>query len=426
MNPHTLFYYPYSSFQDNQAPLLKAAALYFDKLYILDPEKASGGTIGAVTVADDVRLLEQEGILERIAPEEIVRQYERALATAIEADLRDREFLQLCQTSGKAEFWTLALAKVPKAIRDNPQHQEYAARKPQDQAMQWLMGDLPRHLVGYTVQDREPYEQFDETEVGAILEQHERLARQKPEIKIYDETQPSKDEIFEYRYADYPLPLGESIMINHALLAGLLHTKATPVTDDPFHSQVLSLKMKRARQIPDIREILEDRATKQNLLVLSTLTDRQLNLPAISARVGLEDILEYRRVHAGELDRARERLGWLARQMEERPWTREFEAELEHRIIPQIAEELNAVKQTRDSWLKSKRGGIALKVAGIATGAAATTLSFMLDPTPILPVVLGLAGSGTFPAIELALDWKQGKKEAMRNGLHYLLRFEAA
>jgi len=37
MSPHTPFYYPYNSFQDRQAPLLKAAALYFDKLVILDP-----------------------------------------------------------------------------------------------------------------------------------------------------------------------------------------------------------------------------------------------------------------------------------------------------------------------------------------------------------------------------------------------------
>jgi hypothetical protein len=213
-------------------------------------------------------------------------------------------------------------------------------------------------------------------------------------------------------------------MINHALLAGLLHTKATPVTDDPFHNQVLGLKMKRACQIPDVQQIIEDRATKQNLLVFSTLTDRQLNLPAISTRVALKEILEYRRAYSSELEHARDRFGWLARQMEETPWNREFEQEVDRKWIPQIAQELEGIKQTRDSWLKSKRGGIALKAAGIAAGAAATTLSFIFDPTPLVPVVLGLAGSGVFPAIELALDWKEGKKESMRNGLHYLLRFE--
>ncbi|NIP23698.1 MAG: hypothetical protein GWN67_06305 [Phycisphaerae bacterium] len=40
MNEHSIFYYPYASFRDDQVPLLKAVALYFDKLYILDPFKA--------------------------------------------------------------------------------------------------------------------------------------------------------------------------------------------------------------------------------------------------------------------------------------------------------------------------------------------------------------------------------------------------
>jgi len=39
MTEHNLFYYPYASFTNAQAPLLKVAAIYFDKIYILDPEK---------------------------------------------------------------------------------------------------------------------------------------------------------------------------------------------------------------------------------------------------------------------------------------------------------------------------------------------------------------------------------------------------
>jgi hypothetical protein len=46
MTDHNIFYYPYASFTNAQAPLLKIAALYFDHLHLLDPEKASGGTIG--------------------------------------------------------------------------------------------------------------------------------------------------------------------------------------------------------------------------------------------------------------------------------------------------------------------------------------------------------------------------------------------
>ncbi len=36
MAEHNLFYYPYACFTNTQLPLLKVAALYFDKLYILD------------------------------------------------------------------------------------------------------------------------------------------------------------------------------------------------------------------------------------------------------------------------------------------------------------------------------------------------------------------------------------------------------
>jgi hypothetical protein len=37
MTEHNLFYYPYVSFTNAQLQLLKVAALYFDKLYLLDP-----------------------------------------------------------------------------------------------------------------------------------------------------------------------------------------------------------------------------------------------------------------------------------------------------------------------------------------------------------------------------------------------------
>ena len=45
MTEHNLFYYPYASFTNTQLPLLKVAALYFDKLVILDPAGASWATI---------------------------------------------------------------------------------------------------------------------------------------------------------------------------------------------------------------------------------------------------------------------------------------------------------------------------------------------------------------------------------------------
>lgn len=408
MSSHNLFYYPYGSFYDRQAPLLKVVALYFDKLYLLDPEKASSAGIGVGEAAADVQLLEQHGILERVAPEEVLLTHEAALADAIRADLADPAFLQLCEASGRASSWTLALAKVPKAIRDDPSHQEYGARKPRDQAMQRLMGELPRRLV----QDGAGY-----SEVYAEVTQH-----LSAEQFVYTENRPGLREVVEYRYADYPLPLGESIMLNHALFGSLLHSGATPLTDDPFHSQVLQLKLQRARQNPEVRQILADRATKQNLLAISALSDAQLDLPMISPQVKLEDILEHRQRHASELQQVRDRLGWLARRIREAPYSKEFEAELEHTTIPDIAKDLEEARKARDAWLKSKRGRLALSAAGIAIGAAATIAGLVLSPTPLLPVGLGLISSAGIPSLELALDWKEGKQAAKENGLHYLLK----
>jgi hypothetical protein len=95
MTEHALFYYPYASFTNAQVPLLKVVALYFDKLYILDPEKATGGTIGIGDAARDVALLEKEGILVRLSPEEVLAKYEQEIAAAIRADLQDPEFIEL-------------------------------------------------------------------------------------------------------------------------------------------------------------------------------------------------------------------------------------------------------------------------------------------------------------------------------------------
>lgn len=47
MTEHSVSCYPYASFTNVPLPLLKAAALYLDKLYILDPVGANWATVGA-------------------------------------------------------------------------------------------------------------------------------------------------------------------------------------------------------------------------------------------------------------------------------------------------------------------------------------------------------------------------------------------
>jgi hypothetical protein len=404
MNEHSIFYYPYASFKEEQSPLVKAAALYFDKLHILDPLKASWGWIGPSRQDNHLIMLEQEGILVRVSPEEVLHKYESAITDAIRADLRDPEFLQACETSSRAGRWTLALAKVPKEIRGDPQFQSL------DRSMQRVMGDVSRELSSELGHYDEMYAEYSE---------------------VYDEYREGDAGPIEYRYADYPLPLGEAIMINHALFGALLHTGATPLTDDAFHNKVLDLKIQRALQMPKVRETLEDRAKQRQLkrdqLVLTALTD--VDLAIISPDMPMADILEYRHKHQDELQQARQELGWLAREVVHKPWSKEFADELESKTIPAIHRTLEKSRKARDAWLKSNRGKNALKAAGLAIGTAAATMSLVLSPTPLLPVavvigVLGLVSGTAIPGVELALDWKQGKKEAMGNGLHYLLELK--
>ncbi len=71
-------YYPYKSFTNVQLTLLKVTTLYFGNLVILDPIGASTYTIGADhVVRNAVRLLDDAGILQMVAPTDVLAQDEQ-------------------------------------------------------------------------------------------------------------------------------------------------------------------------------------------------------------------------------------------------------------------------------------------------------------------------------------------------------------
>jgi hypothetical protein len=411
MNNHEIFYYPYASFKEEQTPLLKVAAIYFDKLYILDPEKSSSGMIGIQDpkVAKDVALLEHKSvkIVERVAPEDIVEKYEKAIAKAVRDDMQDKEFIQHCATSNK-DYWTIALAKIPKGIRNDKKY------KPKDKAMQRLMGKVPREAADNAKR------LYDET-------YGERMSPIYDEKYVFDETVHGPTKEIEFRYADYPVELGESIMMNHALFAGLLHSNATPLTDDPFHNKALEIKIKRVRQIPELAKLLEDvqRADRirQNLLAQRVITDRQLQLPIIAPDQPLEKILEYRDKNKDLLSTTRKQLAWLAREIRQTPWTKEFDEEIHRNVIPkQIRPLLEENKKARNGWLKT---------AGMGIAVTAATAGLFINPVPFLSVpmfigVMALAGKHVIPGIEEILKWREQRKSKQESGMHYFLKYKAA
>lgn len=411
MTTHNLFYYPYASLTNEQLPLLKVAALYFDKLAILDPVGASWATVGADHVARDaITLLTKKnaGILEVVTPADVLAKYAGPLAEAVRRDMADREFLELCDAQAQAtgkQRWTLSLAKVPQQLQT-------------DQAMRHLMGDFAREVARDSGQFRE--------QAGVNSGEYYEYAERG---KAFDEYREGYGGNVEYRYADFPLALGEAIMMNHALFTGLLHSGATPITDDSFHSRVLAHKLQRIAQEPAIRQAIASSADQRKLkadeLAAAALTDAQITLPILHPAVPLAEVLEYRQKNPDALAKVRETLGLMARRIEAEPWSADFGQEIETKTIPELIGQLTDAAKARDAWLGTATTKSWLKAAGIAVGAASAVLAVVT--APVTPVALAIAGLGivsgsAIPGAEWLLDWRDGKKTIQENGLHYLLR----
>ena len=81
---------------DAQLPLLKTAALYFDKLLLLYPRDATWNLVGPDPAAlDEVLLLERHGLVERVSPTSVFEHYGSEFAEAVREDISDPEFIRL-------------------------------------------------------------------------------------------------------------------------------------------------------------------------------------------------------------------------------------------------------------------------------------------------------------------------------------------
>ena len=388
MEEHSIFYYPYSYFTDNDLPFLKAAALYFDKLYTLDPLKASFATIGVSSeINEAIILLEQANILERIEPTEVLSQdkYRNALKEEILRDIKDEEFNKICQSKSSKPYWTLALSKIPRELRND------AAFKPLDEAMKDILT---------------------------------------PANNIYDETRYMESrytEVYsreiEYRYIDVALNVGESIMINHALFSGLLYSKATPITDDDFHRDIFEYKIKRAVEDPTLKELITPEAFKNikpSQVAQKVLID--VDLAIISPTLPIEAILEYRLDNEEKLEEVREKLFWLSRTIREEPHTKEFYKEIEHQIIPrEVQPLLKECKTKQKQWLKKNKKKW-LEVTGISVGTASTVIPLVFSVIPYVTIPLAVVAIA-LRGRKLISKWKSDHADNV-NDLSYFFNLK--
>ena len=431
MTENRLFYYPYATMFNAQLPLLKTAALYFDKLVLLDPRDATWDRIGPDPSAlDEVLLLERHGLLERVSPTAVFKDYSSAFTQAVREDIHDPEFLQLCsdqaQQTGR-HIWSLALAKVPDDLLA-------------DQQLRSLLGNTAPRLANEMAYRIDQYTEHrlalshltgnkDSNVSSQELRQSADDRNFGNSRHVYDELrQDSAGNVLNYRYIEVPLALGEAIMVNHALFSGLFLSQATPIADDPFHAKILAHKLRRATKNPLVRQILNDRVRERrlrsDLFATAALPDADLNLPALGPDVPVAAVLEYRQDHADELTQVRAHLATLARRIETDPWTDDFARELDHRTIPDLRDELNALRQQRDDWVHRGRKHAMLSAAGLAAGTGAAVLTVFA--APVTPIILAIAGlslvSGSvIPGAEWVKSWREGKAAGHENGLSYLL-----
>lgn len=414
MTAHKLFYYPYASLTDQQLPLFKVAALYFDKLIVLDPAGASRGTVGADDVARrGITLLKDAGILEVVAPGDALADYGDALTRAVRRDMADREFLELCHVQARAtqeHRWTLALAKVPQQLQA-------------DQAMRYLMGDVAREVARTAASFAPP--------TGGSLGEYGEYVEYAEYAEGFEERREGYQHMVDYRCANFPLALGESIMMNHALFTGMLHAGATPVTDDPFHSQVLGHKLERIAQEPEIQRALASteaqRMLKEGQFVVAALRDSDVQLPILNPALPLDEILEYRHRNADALAQVRRTLGLMARSIQHEPWSADFAKEIETKTIPGLIQQIELATEARDAWLGTGATRRCLKAAGVVVGAASAVLTLVTSATPaaLAAAALGVA-AGAIPGAEWLLDRSEGRKKIEEHGLHYLLRADTS
>lgn len=413
MSQHSIYYFPYASLREKQLPLLKTAALYFDKLYVLDPVGASLGRIGVEEhVLPELATLRVLGLVEPINPAAVLASHGNKIVEGVQADCSDPFFLQLCAQSGRAQTWTLALEKVP-------------AQPDWEEAMREILGSTLRDGVteanGDTKVNRWGVKPYDE-----YRGEGERLREYRSGRRDATAPEQARQGQGDYRYADLPLPVGESIMLHHALLGGLLDRGATPLSDEPFHRDVLAWKLAQARASREVREYLADydnaRQMRANLLAATVLQKANLTLPILDPGVSMSAVLQLREDRADELARARDALGDLAQRIKGEAGTEEFWKEIDRETIPDVKAKLDACRTVRDDWITSPRGRAALGVAAVTASAAAVALDLAAAPlTPFALLKVGLGAIGALPGVaELRDKWREARRPG--NGLAYLLR----
>lgn len=395
-------YFPYS--RCLASSFLKQSLLLFDQLVFADPlERAVREAFGYYdmktglsghkawdSIKDDYAFLEKHGIVSRINPFPIIRQYDGLMAQAMLCDLQDSEFMKLSSDFAARDYWGILRGKIP-----------------------------PESLLQNALNFAGT--RFWETPTGLTSPRENRYDR-------YFGTGSDFSSPFIMSVAhDYiPVSCGYSVSTNLALLLSQVES-LTLLTDDASALRLLNLKYQRAKKIsqsvtsgPLITRRSPEFLQKYNIVGLN-LIDAILPDSALQ-KISFPSLIEFRSQESASLRRLRQLLNGLVARVESSTWSEEFERELVRLIESEIIPEAQELRERVRSAYRKMFSGLVKKTASTLTPTL--TVSFMTGLSAGQTLTMSCAAmSGALSiAVPEIVDLWQEQKSSKRNGLGFLLR----
>jgi len=295
-------YYPYTSVLSLEG--LKAMALYFEKIYIINPFHARIGDSNRPNNAE-MSILEDRGVVKYIPPAELLYTYESTIAEAIKEDLADPRFRSICR-SAESKYWVIYESKIPRKLRSTMEKQS---------------------------------------------------------MKIHKEFHlPKKTELHGERSMLLPIDLGESIMINHALCATDKFS-LTPITDDNLHHELLTLKLRASRSKFPKKLLVDYGFVKDIKIDLAAFDVLSESVPMLY-RASMIDILEFRDKNKEALNRFKTEMGRVITDVENNFWDEDFYKRvidmIDTKVRPSLQDLRDSVETTKERFARIIKRGAAL------------------------------------------------------------------
>jgi hypothetical protein len=396
MNPDSslqALYYPYADVRSSQA--LLEACLYFDRVYILEPNffrPPMDGNLAGERVPYEAGMapLVEAGVIEPIGPAllgfsstgrplldednlELVR-------ASIEQDLADRQLTRLAV--GKApSSWTI----------------------PTGQQLFWnglhLLLERPHSRISVLTERADYYRAWMRSKryhVAQMEPPGERRWRGSDELQV-----------------DVPWLEAESLIITVVLLA-CSELGLCPITDSPLHEEFLRQKLGRMYRDPGLRDAVRP--------LLPAIRESDIGLHSLSLavpRIDVQDaatVLMIRRQCAESLERFRGHFRMLGYKVATQPWSPEFQDEITRLIRLEVEPALADLRDQLDQ--ASKNLGLRL----ITNIAQAAPLPLVLTLATGVPPAIALAAGAGAAAVNSLAQYLLDRGPLQRHGLYFLLK----